>query len=100
MSHGSAGRADLAVEIHTGATTDSGAEQGWRTSSRRRISTREEGSEEGSARGDATEPEKIEGVSQHAEEGEASQWRAYRQKGNISSLDLDAICMPRPPHQP
>ena len=100
MSCGSADRADLAVEIHTGAMTDSGAEQGWRKSSRRRISTREEGSGEGSARGDATEPERSEGVNQHVEEGEASQWRPYRQKGTFSSLDLDAICMPRPPHQP
>ena len=64
------------------------------------MTTREVNSGEGSAGGDANEPERSRGISQHAEEGETSQWWPYRQKGTVSSLDLDAICMPRPPHQP
>ena len=98
MSHDSAGRADLAAEIQCGATTDWEAKPVWRKSRRRKINTREEDSGEDSAWGDADEPERSRGVSQHAEEGEASQWRPYRQKGHVTSLDLDAICMPRPPH--
>ena len=79
---------------------DSGAEQGWERSSRRKINTREEESGEYSARDDAQEPERSRDIIEHVEEGEASQCQPCRRKVNISSLDLDAICMPRPPHQP
>ena len=100
MPHDCAGRADLAAEIRSGATTDSEAEPVWKESRSRKTNTREEDSGEGSAWGDANEPERSREVRQHVEEGKASQWRPYMQKGDVSSMDLDAICMPRYPHQP
>ena len=69
MPHDCAGRADLAAEIRSGATTDSEAEPVWKESRRRKTSTREEDSGEGSAWGDANEPERSREVRQHVEEG-------------------------------
>ena len=60
----------------------------------------EKGSGNDSACGGASEPERSRDNIQNVNQGQASQWRPYMQKGKVSSMDLDAICMPTPRHHP
>ena len=100
MSLDSASRAEVAAETHRGAPDYSETAQGRRKSSGRMMNISEKSSGEASAWNEANELERSRDSVQHIDEGQASQWQPYRQKGNVLSLDLDAICMLWPPHQP